>query len=142
MSASKASVEVSNREPSYINGDGFRVCTYKRRQRYRNMQDLRILLLSSLHQQVLKIQQSLLWRIHIHKRGRNTGLPATACTTNLVDVILNLLRHGEDNYVLNVVEIETLGSNAGGNHDILGSGFEGLDGVLPFFLSCAQQVRY
>jgi len=49
-------------------------------------------------------------------------------------VVLDLLWHGKDDDVLDVVEIETLGRDARGDHDVLGAGLEGFDGILSFLL--------
>jgi hypothetical protein len=38
--------------------------------------------------------------------------------------------------VLDLVEIETFGSDSRSDHDVLGSRLEGSDGVLSLFLGC------
>ena len=91
-------------------------------------------LLPRLHQQVLEIQQRLFRRAHIHKRRRDPRPTAPARPPDLVHVILDLFGHGKDDDVLNVVEVEPLGGDAGRDHDVFGARFEGLDGVLTFFL--------
>lgn len=58
-------------------------------------------------------------RRRVSKRKRS-GRKDSECETN-------------DN-VLNLVEIETLRSDSRGDHDVLGSGLEGLDSVLSLFL--------
>ena len=92
-------------------------------------------LLASLQEKVLQIEQRLLRRVHIDERGRNAGLAATARTTDLMDVVLDLLGHGEDDDVLDVVEVETFGSDARGHHYILRAGLERFNRILSFFLS-------
>ena len=91
-------------------------------------------LLPRLHQQILEIQQRLLGRAHVDKRRRDARLAAPARTPDLVHVVLDLLWHGEDDDVLDVVEVESFGGDAGCDHDVFGAGFKGLDGVLTFFL--------
>jgi hypothetical protein len=53
-------------------------------------------------------------------------------------VVLNLFGHGEDDDVLDVVEIQPFGCNAGRDHYVFSARFEGLDGVLTLFLRCGQ----
>ena len=97
-------------------------------------------LLPGLHEEVLEVEQGLLGRVHVHERGRDPGLPAAARATNLVHVVLDLLGHGEDDDVLDVVEVEALGRDARGDHHVLRAGLEGLDDVLPLFLRCRTVV--
>ena len=99
------------------------------------------LLLSCLNQQVLQIQKSLLLRVHIDKGSRNSRFPISPGSSNLMDIIFNLFRHCKDDDVLNLREIEALGSNARCNHDVLCAGFERLDGVLTLFLGCERLFR-
>jgi hypothetical protein len=49
-------------------------------------------------------------------------------------IILDLLWHGKYDNMLDVIKIEALGSDARGNHDVFGAGFEGFDGILSFLL--------
>lgn len=91
-------------------------------------------LLPRLYQEVLEIEQSLLWRVHVHERGRNTSLPATTCTPDLMHVVFDLLWHREDNDVLDIIEVQPFGCDARCDDDILGARLERFDGVLPFFL--------
>ena len=76
-------------------------------------------LLAGFHEKVLEVEQRLLGRVHVDERGRDTGLAATARTADLVHVVLDFLGHGEDDDVLDVVEVETLGCDAGRDHHIL-----------------------
>ena len=69
-------------------------------------------LLAGFHEKVLEVEQRLLGRVHVDERGRDTGLAAAARTADLVNVVLDLFRHGEDDDVLDVVEVQTLGSDA------------------------------
>ena len=98
-------------------------------------------LLPRLHQQIFEIQQRLFGRTHVHKRGRDARFAAPARTPDLVHVVLDLFRHGKDDDVLDVVEVESFGGNAGRDHDVFGARFEGLDGVLTFFLGCWRVGR-
>lgn len=121
-----------------------------------------------LHQQILQIQQRLLLSVHVDERRRDTRLSRTTSSTDLMDVIFDLLRHGvvlegtskegrgisvpkkekkgregrevgtNDN-VLDLVEIKTFRGDSRSNHNILGSGLEGFDSVLSLFLSCSQK---
>lgn len=100
------------------------------------------LLLASFHQQILKVQKCLLRCVHIDKRRRYSCLSASTSPPYLMHIVFDLLRHGENDNVLDVVEIQSLGRNTGSNHDIFCTCFEGLDSILTFFLSCnAQSVR-
>ena len=47
-----------------------------------------------LHQQILQIQQRLLLSVHVDERRRDTRLSRTTSSTDLMDVIFDLLRHG------------------------------------------------
>ena len=58
-----------------------------------------------------------------------------------MDVVLDLLGHREDDNVLDLIEIETLRRNTGGDHHVLRARLEGLDGVLALFLSCRDCKR-
>lgn len=91
-------------------------------------------LLAGLHEEVLEVEQGLLGRVHVHERGRDPGLPAAARAPDLVHVVLDLLGHGEDDDVLDVVEVETFRGDAGRDHHVLCAGLEGLDGILTFLL--------
>jgi hypothetical protein len=51
-------------------------------------------------------------------------------------VVLDLLWHGENDNVLDVIKIEALGSDARGNHDVLGARLERFNGILAFLLGC------
>ena len=99
-------------------------------------------LLPRLHQQVLEIQQRLFRRAHVHKRRRDARFATPPRTPNLVHIVLDLFWHGKDDDVLNVVEVEPFGGDARRNHDVLGAGFERLDGILTFFLTYGiERVR-
>lgn len=65
------------------------------------------ILLTCLHQQILQIEQRLFWSVHVDESSGNTSLPATTGTAYLMYVVLDLLGHGEDNDVLNIVKVET-----------------------------------
>ena len=93
-----------------------------------------------LHQEILEIQQRLLGRAHVDKRGCDARLAAPARAPDLVYIVLDLLGHGKDDDVLNVSKVEPFGRNAGCDHDVLGARFERLDGVLTFFLRCMSLV--
>ena len=97
-------------------------------------------LLASFHEQVLEVKQRLLRRVHIHERRCNSCLAATSSTPNLMDVVFDLLRHGEDDDVLDVIEVQTLGGDARRDHDILCAGLERLDCVLAFFLGWKSRM--
>jgi hypothetical protein len=51
-------------------------------------------------------------------------------------VVFDLLWHGKNDNVLDVIEIEALRSDTRRNHDVLGTGLEGFDGILAFLLRC------
>ena len=91
-------------------------------------------LLAGFHEQILEIEERLLGRVHVNERGCDAGFAATARTANLVDVVLDLLGHGEDDDVLDIVEVKTLRGDTGSNHNVLSAGLEGLDRILTFFL--------
>jgi hypothetical protein len=57
-----------------------------------------------------------------------------------MDIVLDLLWHGEDNNVLDVIEVQTFGCDTRRYHYVLRTRFEGFDGVLAFFLACGCNV--
>ena len=69
-------------------------------------------LLAGFHKQVLQIQQRLLRRIHVDEGGRDTRLPASSGTTDLMHIIFDFFGHGEDDNVLDVVEVQSLGGDS------------------------------
>jgi len=49
-------------------------------------------------------------------------------------VVLDLLRHGKNDNMLDVIKVEALRSDPRSNHNILGTRPEGFDGILSFLL--------
>src|SRR5260221_14204308 len=76
------------------------------------------ILLASFHEEIFQIEESLLWCVHVHKGGRNSSFAATSCSSNLMDIIFDFLRHRKDDDMLNIIEIETFRSNARCNHHV------------------------
>ena len=81
-------------------------------------------LLPRLHQQILQIQQSLLARVHINKRRRDSGLARSTRSAYFVHVILDFLWHRVNDDMLDLVEVETFRGDTGGDHDVFGAGFK------------------
>jgi hypothetical protein len=120
-------------------------------------------LLLGLHEKVLEIEQRLLRRLHVDKRRGNSRLARTSRTSDLMNVVLlnafrmdvspsspqgrvkttthlDLLGHGEIDNVLNLGEIESLGRDGTGNHDVLLARLERLDRIFSLFLSCESRM--
>ena len=99
-------------------------------------------LLAGFHKQVLQVEQGLLGRIHVDERGCDTGLATTTRTADLVDVVLDLLRHGEDDDVLDIVEVKPFGGNARSDHHVFCARLERLDCVLTLLLRCGRMRQF
>lgn len=132
-------------------------------QSFASVRETSDILLLGLPEEVLEIEQGLLGRLHVDKGGGDSRLSGTSSTSDLMDVVLrsvrvkvsggaegegsekranlNLLRHGEINDMLNLGEIESLGSDTGSDHDVLLARFERLDGVLALLLGCERERR-
>mmetsp|Transcript_40503 Transcript_40503/g.103728 ORF Transcript_40503/g.103728 Transcript_40503/m.103728 type:complete len:298 (-) Transcript_40503:1225-2118(-) len=91
--------------------------------------------LLGLLQEVLEIQQGGLVLVFVDERRGNASLAAAARSTNPMHVVLDLARHVVVDDVLNVGEIQTLGSHIRGDKHVLLPPLECIDGLKALLLS-------
>mmetsp|Transcript_16458 Transcript_16458/g.19749 ORF Transcript_16458/g.19749 Transcript_16458/m.19749 type:complete len:216 (+) Transcript_16458:443-1090(+) len=87
-----------------------------------------------LLEQMLEVEQHGLGLVAVEECGCNSCLPTTACTTDAMDIVFNLLRHVKVDDVFDVWEVKTFRCHISSNQDVFLLSFEGIYSVFSLLL--------